>query len=742
LSDPEKREPSPSTPRRVPARKPLTRRPLHLTILRFSIVLVLLTTAGIGFPTYWNTRSAVSDLSNKLVQEIAQQTVAKAKTFLDQARPTLALSRQRLMNNPRFGTRHGRSPQQEEWKARARLFVSLMQADPTRFDRVYFGDSSGDFTSAYQNKENGVQVDHRWITRDSSRQETFHREVFQVGPSDQWVPVEAQAAPFDPRKRPWYQAAEEKRRQIWTPPYLFTASKQPGITAALPIIDARNRVIGVCGIDFQLRDLDNFVSQLTPLETGKVFIFAGEAGREGVVAQPGRAQTGESADSASADLHLLPASQSPDPVVKSAAEWLAGRRDQPQQATKLSDMEFTAGAARYLGATYPFDVGEDLHWTTIVAIPEEKVLGVVRQNNGITLFCCIAAVLGAGLFGTLFSLQVSRPLRTFATEMSRVRNLEFSEEPSPPSSIDEVHEMGAALDTMKIGLRSFEKYVPTDLVRMLLQSGRDPVLGGESAPLTVMFADIVGFTSISEQMSPRELVNALADYLEEMEKIVWEHKGIVDKYIGDAIMALWNTPILPQGEAARHACIAALECIHRLKALQAEREFQSRPFFVLNVGIHTGEALVGNIGSQRRYNYTAMGDTVNLTSRLESLNRIYGTKILLSESTYEVVHADFEVRLIDHVAVKGRKAPLNIYELLARQGELDAALRPLLKAYAEGLERYRARDWRAALEKFKEAMQAAPQPDPPSALFMARCEEYLLSPPPEDWEGVYVYTKK
>src|SRR5262249_45487344 len=164
---------------------------------------------------------------------------------------------------------------------------------------------------------------------------------------------------------------------------------------------------------------------------------------------------------------------------------------------------------------------------------------------------------------------------------------------------------------------------------------------------------------------PSELVNALADYLEEMEKIVWEHEGIVDKYIGDAVMALWDTPIRPRGEATRRACIAALECIQQLTILQAKRQAQSRPFFTLNIGIHTGEALVGNIGSQRRYTYTAMGDTVNLTSRLESLNRIYGTKILLSESTYQAVRADFEVRLIDHVAVKGRKAPLKIYELLA-----------------------------------------------------------------------------
>jgi adenylate cyclase len=243
-------------------------------------------------------------------------------------------------------------------------------------------------------------------------------------------------------------------------------------------------------------------------------------------------------------------------------------------------------------------------------------------------------------------------------------------------------------------------------------------------------------------MPSQTIVETLAAYFEDMESIVSHHQGLVDKYIGDAILALWNTPLRPAGDPEKRACAAALEYVERFGARRAEREAAGQPFVEAAVGIHAGEALVGNIGSTRRMGYTALGDAVNLASRLEGLNRVYGTRILLSEPAYEAVRDDFEIRFIDCVAVKGRHGAVRLYELLARRGALDPALLPLLHRFGEGLKHYEARDWRAAEQSFRQAAASGPRPDGPSLLYAARCREYQASPPPPDWDGVCVQHRK
>jgi adenylate cyclase len=226
-----------------------------------------------------------------------------------------------------------------------------------------------------------------------------------------------------------------------------------------------------------------------------------------------------------------------------------------------------------------------------------------------------------------------------------------------------------------------------------------------------------------------------------MEAIISDHGGIVDKYEGDAILALWGAPIRPETTPEMRACAAALQALDRSQRLRARREAEGRVVFQASMAVHTGDTLIGNIGSQRRMNYTAMGDAVNVAHRLEGLTRVYGVRILISETVFAAVRGAFEARLIDRVAVKGRRGAIDIYELLAPSGELEQKRRVLRDQYGEGLRLYQTRDWRAARDWFLEALRWDPD-DGPSRAMLARCEEYLQSPPAPAWDGVHVLTSK
>jgi adenylate cyclase len=280
---------------------------------------------------------------------------------------------------------------------------------------------------------------------------------------------------------------------------------------------------------------------------------------------------------------------------------------------------------------------------------------------------------------------------------------------------------------------------------------RDPSaikLGGDKREMTVLFSDIRGFTSISEKLDPEKLVHLLNRYLTRMSDVIFHHQGTIDKYMGDAIMAFWGAP-RSQPDHARLACVTALEMVSELAQLNAELHEQGVPELAMGVGINTGPMVVGNMGSERRFDYTVMGDAVNLGSRLEGLNKEYGTSIIISETTLAQAGPGIRARFLDLVAVKGKKEPTAVYELLAvdelTDGRVDGRANghtdEALEAYERGIECYRARDYRGAIPYFETALRLDPD-DGASALYLERCRTLAENPPPADWDGVYVMTRK
>jgi adenylate cyclase len=300
--------------------------------------------------------------------------------------------------------------------------------------------------------------------------------------------------------------------------------------------------------------------------------------------------------------------------------------------------------------------------------------------------------------------------------------------------------MNDALLGMKRGLRSFANYVPRDVVRAVLSSGQEAVLGGKTRELTVFFSDIAGFTTVAETMKPDELVGMLGEYLDEMTRILVAHGGTVDKYLGDGIMAFWGAPVENASHAAL-ACEAALACTRRLEEL---RVLALRPWAIrwkTRIGIATGEALVGNIGTPERMNYTVMGDTANLAARLEGLNKMYGSSILVSESTYRAAEGRVIGRPVDVAAVKGKKLGIKVFELLSTSSEKDDASAAVAAASTRALDAYLARDFAAAVLAWGEVLTLRPG-DVSAETMLARARAHIASPPPPDWTGVHVMETK
>ncbi len=287
----------------------------------------------------------------------------------------------------------------------------------------------------------------------------------------------------------------------------------------------------------------------------------------------------------------------------------------------------------------------------------------------------------------------------------------------------------------------FQKYVDASVVEQLLANPSLIKLGGEEREITTLFADIEGFTRMAEKMGPQNTVGMLNSYLTEMTNIIFEERGTLDKYIGDAIMAFWNAP-LDEKEHAYLACAAALRMQKQLLALHTKWIHFGRPVVNQRIGLNTGMAVVGNMGAEARVNYTAVGDAVNLASRLEGVNKEYGTRLLMSGYTYNKVREKILAREMDLVVVLGKTEPVRIYELIALSDEVQTdATKKFLEAYHNGLEAYKKRAWKGAIEQFQQALSIR-RDDIVSNLYIQRSMMFMDAPPPDDWNGVFVMTKK
>ena len=373
---------------------------------------------------------------------------------------------------------------------------------------------------------------------------------------------------------------------------------------------------------------------------------------------------------------------------------------------------------------------------------------ISRQHQAIVVSAVVtllAAIVGF-VFALLVSSGITRPVRLLLAGTREVEAGRF-DKAITVSTQDEIGELAAAFNRMTEQLRhnerireTFGRYIDPKVVQGLIDRP-EVAIDGERRVMTIMFCDMSGFTSMSEGMTPRGLVRVMNHYFTVMSAPIRSNRGIIDKYIGDAIMSYWGPPFIEEEEQALLAGIAAIEMVDQVPALQRQLPdllgIRAMPAPCdLRIGIATGEVLTGSIGSELMMSFTVMGDAVNLASRLEAVNKVYGTRILISQATAEAIGSRLELREIDRLAVAGQSAPQPIFEVMARAGALTDAQAGLRTHYAEALAAYRIRRFDAARAAFNAALEAVPG-DGPSRTMLGRIAQLEASPPDEGWDGAW-----
>jgi adenylate cyclase len=378
---------------------------------------------------------------------------------------------------------------------------------------------------------------------------------------------------------------------------------------------------------------------------------------------------------------------------------------------------------------------------------------VIRHQRQAIIISAIVTMLAAivGLvFAWLVSSGITRPVRLLLAGTREVEAGRF-DQPISVSTQDEIGELARAFNRMIEQLRqnerireTFGRYIDPKVVQGLIDRP-EVAVDGERRVMTIMFCDMSGFTAMSEGMTPRGLVKVMNHYFTVMSAPIRKNRGVIDKYIGDAIMSYWGPPFIEEAEQAQLACLAALDMADQVPALQQQLPdllgIRAMPAQCdLRIGIATGEVLTGSIGSELMMSFTVMGDAVNLASRLEAANKHYGTRILVAQATAAALKGSVELREIDRLAVAGQSVPQAVFEVMAKAGHLSAPQEGLRTRYAEGLAAYRTGRWYDARAALNAALELVPG-DGPSRTLLSRIDQ-LQAHPPADWDGAWRMEQK
>lgn len=569
-----------------------------------------------------------------------------------------------------------------------------------------FLESDGTFSTALMDPSHTPPIHTKWYRSDNNQ-----------------IQKRVETPYLDLRKSPRYQLAVKAQHFIWTDAFISYPSQSLTTSASTPIYDKENKLVGVFSIDIKLEGVSEFLTSLKIGKNGVAFIINGKGD---LIAFPGMQKVPYKKHRS-----LLHLSALGKPWVLAAL--------QEYKKTKNSQFNFEFEGETYIAIfpLLPEEISEvsDYEWKVGLVVPESDFTGELERKNIFMIFIGIIILLfGIGI-ASIFSTLVTTRLKMLVLETEKIKNFYF-EGKKVDSIIKEVYLLANAIYSMKMNLHSFKKYLPANLVQQLIQSGQDINLGGDIRTLSIFFSDINHFTKIAETLPPDQLMRDLSEYLDKVSRIISNLQGTIDKFIGDSIMAFWSAP-LPDQDHCEHACRAALACKAAIDELNKAWLSRGKVPFITRFGVHTGEVIVGNVGSKERMNYTALGDTINVTSRMEGLNKVYGTSIIASEQVFATVGHLFIFRKLDVTTIKGKSRGHTIYELLAEKGEaLEFDLAAYQKIFEKAFSAYQNQQWTKAIDGFKEAQGIYPD-DSVTPVFIKRCHYFMKKQPSRDWDGVW-----
>lgn len=690
------------------------------TQLTLFLAVLLPVVTALGLAGYWAVRFTGQDLGHQLLQQTSFRVDEEIERVLNEAVEEVRLTRSLIESGTHAGDRSG---------ALVPFWSQVLGVRDELTGLFLAREADGSCVGVSRlNDSLGVwQLD---VDEGGQRLREFEIDRFPDTP----YRVE-ENAPYDIRRRPWYLLAKNLNGPAWADCYPFLGLKgnenEMGVTYAEPIRDADGRLTGVVSADFSVRQLSGFLKTLRVGQSGYAFVVElRDDGSRAVIAHPDYARL--TRRSAAGVPSLIPVEESPDRLVVHAMREAGPGAGSPGLGTSL---RFEEEGVRHIGLARRIKGAGFPPWQVVIILPEEDIFAHVDEITAISAILAIGSVAIVVLFGVYLSTQIARPLEQLAAETEAVGRFDLAARPLPQSVVLEVDRLSNATGDMKTSLRSFQKFVPADVVRSLVASRQEASFGGERRCVTTLFSDIVSFTSVAEGMSPEELVGHLREYLSVVSDAVACEEGTVDKFIGDAVMAIWGAPVAMENHALA-ACRAALAVEAALAEHRPAWRQRGLPEFRARYGINTGDVVVGNIGSDTRLSYTAIGDAVNLASRLEGLNKEYGTTILLSESTRTMAGNHIIARPLDWVSVKGKSVATPIYELLGLSNAPPHNAIELAGEFESVLDLYRARQFEAAIQRGGELLKHHPG-DAPTLRLQSRCEELLKHPPAADWDGTF-----
>lgn len=524
---------------------------------------------------------------------------------------------------------------------------------------------------------------------------------------------------YDPRKRPWYEVAIGNDKVSGSGVYIFSGTGRPGLTLSRRLVTEDGVRLGVFGADVSMSSLAEFLKGQKVGKGGIIFILD-EQGQ--LVGYP---DTDKSVIEAGGKVSLVRGDAVDQPAVAAAVRAFQAGGGQTSFAVD-------AGGAPWLAHFKPFPERFGRKWVVGVVVAEDDFIAPLKRASMMILGLGLAFIVLATLGIAAASRLLARPIHKLIAETERIRRFELDGPVEIRSPVQEIDRLASAVGSMKAGLASFGTYVPKSLVHDVIRSGVGTGIGGSRRPLTVMFTDLAGFTAASEHMDPEQVLHWLSDYFDAMSRAIHTHGGTIDKFIGDAVMAMWNAPVEDDDHVA-NACRGMLACRQAARVLGGD----GGPALRTRMGLHTGTAMVGNVGSSDRMQYTALGGMVNLASRVEGLNKYFGTDLLVTDAVAAAVEDRFLLRPFGPVVVVGASIPVAVYELVGEAGEASGDLDQWLAAWTL----WQAGEWAAAGAAFDRYAQAHPG-DVAVQRFRDQARSFAQAGPPADWDGVLRFTSK
>ncbi|MEN3351304.1 MAG: adenylate cyclase [Bradyrhizobium sp.] len=671
-----------------------------------ALVLTSIVVSAVGVHLlWWRTAQQVSQtLASTINDQIVSAVGDELQSITTEARSSMTAVRTLLSE---------RVLDAQDARKRQSVFLSQLQSQPT-ISWVAFGWPDGSFFAGHKLGDSGVEM--LTITPDRKLKV---EQYDNAGNDIRLTGSTVEDSKYLVTEQPWFREAIAAGEEHWST--LTTHPRGERLAAMLAVpIDVEGRRTGVLAIIIELTRVSNFLSQLTVGKSAGAFLLDRDGG---VIAAP---------DPNADELNALKADHPLLPVAVDAIKQ-AGKNYDPGDGEVFRSTVTRDGEA-YQAVLTPISFPG---WSLVTVVPESEFLGPVQMTIRKLLIGLAVLIVAAGLLSAWLAQRlIATPLVKVAGEIRHVERFDLDKVVRHPSRLAEIENLSGAIGDMAQGLAAFRKYIPADLVRRLISDGNGARLGGAVRPMSVMFIDLAGFTGMSERSGDR-IIPLLSRYFDVVSAEIQRDGGTIDKFIGDAVMAFWGAPSANPDHAV-DCCRAALAC-QRAVAAAGLVDDQGEPIRI-RIGINSGDMLVGNIGSELRLNYTVIGDSVNIASRLESTNKVYGSTIIIGPETRRLAGSAIAVRELDRLAVYGRAGGLQIFELIGMAGEHANPL-AWVASYEAGLAAWRTGDFTAAIVAFERTVELRGG-DAASTLMIARCKHQLANPTAADWDGTTVARTK